>query len=181
VPAVTGAFGVHRLHTDGARVRGGLATNAGEPFSLGVWVWPESHGSYQTILAKRPTLNFPTGGLRTPTLRLDAGQVVFEYGNGASVSGSVLPIGEWSHVGITYDGATRHTIFVNGVELATNASMPAGNEGQNGEDPWWLIIGKGYAQAPFGIIGNIDDVTHWSRALSRAEMQVLQSSGPVGM
>lgn len=166
---------------DGVWVRSGLTTNAGRPFSFGVWVWPESLGPHQTILAKSPDVGAVTGGLRTPRLYLDAGQVVFGYNNGESVSGSVVAIGAWSHIGVTYDGATTHTIYINGTEVSTNASMPAANEGQNGEDPWRLTVGKDYRTAPFGYEGNIDDVTYWTRALSRAEMQVLHSSGPVGM
>lgn len=166
---------------DGVRVCCGLAINVGEPFSFGVWAWPESHGPYQTILAKRPGFGVPTGGLRTAELYLDAGQVVYGYSNGETVFGNMLPIAEWSHIGVVYDGVATHTIYVNGVEASTNQNMPAANEGQNGEAPWSLTVGQASTTSVLGYLGNLDDVTYWARSLSKAEMQVLHSTGPVGM
>jgi hypothetical protein len=160
----------------------GLAVNTGTAFSFGVWVRPTSLGPYQTILAKGPGLGVPiTASMRTPALYLNSGQAVFGYFNGESVFGNVLTIGEWSHVGVVYDGVATHTIYVNGVEVSVNPSMPAANEAQSGEGPWTLTLGQSLYTFPLDYSGSLDDVTYWSRSLSATAMQTLYLAGPVGM
>jgi hypothetical protein len=159
-----------------------LAINTGTAFSFGVWVRPSILGPYQTILAKSPAVGVPiTASMRTPALYLNAGQAVYGYFNGEAVFGTVLLIGEWSHIGVVYDGAVTHTIYVNGSEASVNPSMPAANEAQNGEGPWTLTFGQSFNTFPLDYPGNIDDVTFWSRALSAIEMQALYQMGPVGL
>jgi hypothetical protein len=75
-----------------------------------------------------------------------------------------LPLGTWSHVAVTYDGANQR-LYVNGVQVASRAqtgSMALGN------GP--LRIGGNGSWATEFFQGLIDDVRVYNRALTATEI-----------
>jgi len=77
---------------------------------------------------------------------------------------SQLPIGSWTHVATTYDGATQR-LFVNGVQVASRAQTGT-IEVSDGA----LRIGGDTAFADEFFQGAIDEVRVYNRALSAAEI-----------
>jgi hypothetical protein len=83
-----------------------------------------------------------------------------------SVAGSAsLPLNVWTHVAVTYDGATLR-LYVNGVTPAggsvpTTGPMPAGGALRIGGNTIW---GEYF-------VGRIDEVRVYSRALTQPEIQ----------
>jgi hypothetical protein len=79
--------------------------------------------------------------------------------------GGTLPVGAWSHLAMTFDGAMLR-LFVNGLPVASVAStgpidVTTGVLRIGGNDVWW---GQGFP-------GVIDEVRIYSRALSQQEIQ----------
>ena len=99
---------------------------------------------------------------------------------GVTVNGSVpnafgpsaLPVGAWSHLAMTYDGAPVR-LFVNGVQVAslplTGSIAPSGS-------PLWIG-----GNSPYGeyFNGRIDEVRVYRAALSQAEIQA-DMAAPLG-
>jgi hypothetical protein len=74
-----------------------------------------------------------------------------------------LPLNEWSHVAVTYDGASMR-LSVNGAEVASLAQT-----GPIGSAPGVLRIGGNSVWGEY-FSGLIDEVRVYNRALSAAEI-----------
>lgn len=150
---------------------------AGSALTLAAWVRPTSYsgfaaearyiskatstngsdhywmlGNYEDGTALRFRLQTSSGG--TATLISNTG---------------LLPLNEWSHIAATYDGVTMK-LFLNGVEVASQAKTGAiiANAGVSvglGNQP----TGAGER----GLIGRLDDVRIYDRALNETELEAL--------
>jgi hypothetical protein len=98
-----------------------------DEFAISLWVKPAMHASRQVVLhhSKAPI----DAGSRGYELLLESGRVAFGLhhmwpGNSLKVVGEpVLPVGEWSHLAITYDGSSRARgvrVYVNGKPAKTD-------------------------------------------------------------
>jgi hypothetical protein len=81
-----------------------------------------------------------------------------------------LPTSTWSHIGLTYDGATLR-MFVNGVQVASRA-----HAGTMAPSTGVLRIG-GTNVASEWFAGRIDDLRIYARALSAGEIQLDMAAG----
>jgi hypothetical protein len=131
--------------------------------TLEAWVKPATSGNtWQNVvykgndnyylMAKSPTAGRPAGGGTIGGVK-------------NTVSGtSVLPVGVWSHLAATYDGASLR-LYVNGVQVASVAKTgnikTSGNLLQIGGN---TIFGQYFK-------GVIDEVKVYNRALSKAQIQ----------
>ena len=132
--------------------------------TLEAWVRPAVAGGWRTAIAKDQPGNLAYG-MYTNTNGTFPGGEISVGGSQRSLNGtSTLPVGSWSHVAATYDGATLR-IFVNGTQSAQLAvagsiatSSSALHIGGNGVWGEWFN-------------GTIDEVRVYNRALSAAELQ----------
>lgn len=132
--------------------------------SIEAWIRPSTIAGFQTVVGK--------GFGNSYWLGIGNGRVRF-WNNGAVKEGiSVLPVSEWSHIAVTYDGAMIR-MYVNGVLDAS-----------------WAVVGSvGINSAPLGIGGEggsasfpdklypfsglISEVRLWSYA--RSELQLRET------
>ena len=79
-------------------------------------------------------------------------------------SPTAVPLGTWTHVALTYDGAMLR-LFVNGAEVVSRATTGAINPSSS---PLWIG-----GNSPFGeyFAGLIDEVRVYNRALTGSEIQ----------
>jgi len=136
------------------------------------WVRPASTVGCDTLVGK----NF----VEAWWLGLCSGRIRF-YTSGlrsAADGTTALPVGEWSHVAVTFDLATRTRVYyVNGVE---DLRIQNDATDQLALDDTHLGIGA-EASGNFPFHGDLSEVRVWSRARSREEIRrdmVRQLSAP---
>ena len=79
------------------------------------------------------------------------------------------PVNEWSHVALTYDGATLR-LYVNGTEVSSRATGGAIRETT---DPLWIGGNRPYGEY---FEGRIDEVRVYRRALSPSQVRAMMST-----
>lgn len=141
-------------------------------FSVAVWVKPT--GTSDTmIVTKRYSAIHNTWGVE---LFGNRPQFQSAYTAGGTVSSDYLTtatpiaIGAWSHLAITWDGASRR-VYVNGFRIVTDTPLHPPES-----DTHELLIGcdDDDGLGPFGFFdGTIDEVRIYDRALSDAEILTL--------
>ena len=77
---------------------------------------------------------------------LEAGELAYQ---------SDLPEGEWVHLAVTFDGADAVTLYVNGVEVATD-TIAAGEQGEFNGTQFWLGIDVGSKSVKYQFFGVYD-------------------------
>ncbi|UVS81642.1 LamG-like jellyroll fold domain-containing protein [Actinokineospora sp. UTMC 2448] len=129
--------------------------------TLSAWLRPASASGWRTAVMKERQ-----GGLAYALYGagLDRPSGYLSIGNDVTATGpSALPVGSWSHVAFTYDGAAMR-LYVNGNLVATvaqtgSAAVSAAALRLGGNSVW----GEYFA-------GVMDDVRVYNRALSAAEI-----------
>jgi hypothetical protein len=139
-------------------------------WTIEAWVNPASfnNSSWPTIFAK---------GHWEASLGLNAGTGKLEsWINNASqlVGTTAVPLGQWSHVALVYDGTNR-IFYVNGA-FAGAGSAPVINP-----DITNSFIGNVVPNDSASFNGEIDEVTIYNRALSPAEIAANFDAGSAGM
>jgi hypothetical protein len=96
--------------------------------------------------------------------------------------GPPVPLGQWSHVAMTYNG-TQVVMYLNGVAVGSAAAgggiSTSGNAStcpMIGNEPDSCVV----QNSGFGFVGRIDEVEFFSRALSLAEVQAIFNAGSAG-
>lgn len=132
-------------------------------FSASAWVKLDAASGSQYIIQQDGTNG------RIWLCRYSDGRLETFIGNTATYSTSTIPVGVWTHVGVTYDG-TNVRLYVNGV-LETTKAVTAESEPTGG-----MIYG---ASKTFGNLwnGSIDDVQIVRRKLTAQEMKDVWNSG----
>ena len=146
-----------------------------DPFTIGLWLKPASHAP-RMVVAHHSRAPIDAGS-RGYELLLEQGQVAFGMhhmwpGNSLKVrSKSAVPVGEWSHVAVTYDGSSQAKgvhIYLNGepVELkiirdGLEKDITYGSEPD-------LAIGYRFRDNGFKG-GSVDEFQVFNRELTRLE------------
>ena len=170
---VAGRYGT-ALSFDGSNDRAvGLAYNSalnltGRSFTLSAWINPRSNSAWQMIVLK-PAL----AGHSPPYFdwsmhrEISTGRLVGWLGcdHVQRTSNSTTPLNTWTHVAITYDGATlRH--YINGVlDRTTTVTCSVTN---TSSQPIRIGVNGGDTEVANG---TVDDVRIYNRPLSITEIQ----------
>ena len=140
--------------------------------TLEAWVYPTGAGGWRTVLLKEMP---------------NALAYVLYQGYGARMSGAVtiggtqrkittpstLPVNTWTHLAMTYDGATLR-LFVNAVEVSSLAAPGAVMSTANP-----LSIGGNSVWNNEWFAGRLDEIRIYNRALTPAQIQTDMKT-PVG-
>jgi len=111
----------------------------------------------------------------------DAGWVGYSLGGSGVRSGFpappvvAVPIGTWTHVGVTYDGTTLRN-YINGVQVGFEAIGDLAGYIATFNPKYLLSQTAGFWAAPLD--GLIDDIAIYDRTLSALEMAELDTDGP---
>jgi len=142
----------------------------GDQLSIAAWVNGEAWGGARHIVRKTPdsgtdAIYFIRG--QGTTLRSD---ISTSAGATIIVGTTVLPVAEWVHVALVYDGAEAR-IYVNG-KLDVAMSVSGAITESNNE----LRIGRGEPSGYF--LGMIDDIRLYNHALTEGELlSVMEGTG----
>lgn len=134
-------------------------------FTVSLWIYPETFGGNRTIFGAR------WHDYNGWSLRLVANRIVIErlgptqvYDSGATVSAN-----RWTHVAAAYDAQNDVTFYLDGVAVATiPGNAPAGVA----TEPWFI----GNNGTNEGIVGRVDDVQLYRRALAADEVAFLHAN-----
>jgi glucose/arabinose dehydrogenase len=129
--------------------------------TLEAWVYPVSLGSWRDVIYKGLNDIYYLGGSSSQGSRPAVGGT---FASSPLYGPNAVPVGAWTHLAATYDGAMLR-LFVGGTEVASRAQSGPIQAGTGaltlGGDPtygqWWA--------------GRIDDVRVYDRALSATEIQ----------
>jgi len=129
-------------------------------FTIELWAYRTSGASVQHLFGKRQGCGSP------PFYQVAVGTGAIPF--------SVVPLNTWTHVAVTYNGAT-------GVQdTYANASLVSSVNAFNfiGVNNAPLTIGNSGTCAGFG--GHLDEVSLYKRALSAEELRAIVSAGSAG-
>ncbi|MBD1208387.1 MAG: VCBS repeat-containing protein [Ignavibacteria bacterium] len=137
-------------------VNAGAALAPTSPLTLEAWINPASFVGGGHIVGKNNVVGLSVNA---------AGNLVFQIGSGAAwlstlTSTTTVPLGAWSHVAATYDGATM-MLYVNGMAVGSLSTAVA-----VGANASVFSIGALSGAAPF-FTGAIDEVRVWNTALGQ--------------
>ena len=140
--------------------------------TIEAWVYPAvAQTGWRAVVQKEPDSYLLHASSGAGGLRPAAGVTV--PGDVPIVSGpTALPVGVWSHVATTYDGATLR-LYVNGSQVASKAQT--GAISPSGVAP----VDRRHAAYGEWFNGRIDEVRVYRVALSQAEIQA-DMAAPVG-
>ncbi len=169
---VTGKYG-QAISLDGATDYVQLSPRLGDStdFSFTGWVWWNGGGNWQRIFdlgdgTDRYLCLTPKSG--SNTLRFIIKNVTEQ-----TLETTVLPTGQWVHVGVTIAGNTGK-LFVNGALVNTNASMTF-NPVDLGTKTNYL----GKSQWPDPLFnGRLDDLRFFTTALTDAQVAAIAANAP---
>ena len=142
------------------------------PFTLSLWVKRGANSANKELLGKRDNAPFTEGY----SLSLDGtGKPSILWKDATSTSrtltaGTDLPINEWHHVAVTYDG-TNATFYIDGVEDGTAPlAAPAASPGQN-----FLIGAVDHNAVTNFFDGTLDEVRVWDGALTLDQLRFIMN------
>ncbi|MCF7972880.1 MAG: LamG domain-containing protein, partial [Phycisphaerae bacterium] len=134
--------------------------------SVSLWAkWQGLNGGYQGLIGKRDTwaVNEMMWQIEA---NIDSGAVTFSRTESYPGSGNpVLPIGEWTHVGVSFNGTTAR-FYVNGLETGSGGFSFGTDPGAT------LQFGAVEANGGNAFNGTLDEVKLYNRPLSPGEMRL---------
>ena len=166
-----------------------------DPFSLGLWIKPTERQDRAVILHQSRA--WTDSGSRGFELVLDHGRPFFGLihfwpGNAAAVQArQALPLNQWSHLGLTYDGSSRAGgihLYLNGAPLETEVVRDHLYKDIVHRSEWGdaevgsihLTLAGRFRDSGFRN-GLLDDLQVFNVALTQAELRLaggLNSDGP---
>ena len=154
------------------RVEDSASLDLTSAVTLEAWVYPAaSQSGWRAVVQKEADSYLLSASSHVGDLRPATGVTV----NGSvpnAFGPSALPVGAWTHLAMTYDGAALR-LYVNGVQVA---STPLSGNITPTANPLWIG-----GNSPYGeyFNGRIDEVRVYRAALSQAEIQA-DMAAPLG-
>jgi hypothetical protein len=173
----TGKFG-NSLTFNGATnvvvVNASASLNLSTGMTLEAWVYPTvSQQGWRCIIQRATDAYFLQAGSSAGAMKPTAGGT-FSGTDTYFVAPDPVPINTWSHLAVTWDGATMR-LYVNGTQVASRAQ--GGTLQGTAQGAGAVRIGNNTYTENF--LGRIDEVRIYNRALSGAEI-VTDMNTPVG-
>ena len=165
-----------------------------QPFSIDLWVRPGGKYDESMVVSHREADNAGNAGY---ILRFIDNRLWFDIANNRAGNGIAihtkepLPIGEWAHVALSYDGSSRAkglTMYLNGVpadaevyrDNLTRTIIPNGASNA-GDDVYGIQFGQG-GRIKTLKDGAIDEVRVYAKALTPVEVRFLHEQvKPAGL
>ena len=153
-----------------------------QPFSLGLWIKVPDHKDRAVIL--RRSMAWTDAGSRGYQLliedgKLSAGLIHFWPGNAIGIMArDPLPLNEWVHVALCYDGSSRAeglSLYVNGQPAPREVVRDCLTKNITGGGADDLVIGQRFRDRGF-IGGEVAELKVFDRALSPVEAAQLHDS-----
>lgn len=147
--------------------------------TIDAWVFPTQ------IKNQRVITKWGTGGFRTFTVDFgsDAGVAIVVSSDGnnfpsVSTPAGDVPLNQWTHIAVVFQGGSFLKIYINGVERANSGSAPSSIF--NSTSPFRL--GRNFNDAPGGLnySGLLDEVGIYNRALNQSEIASIYNAGAAG-
>jgi PKD repeat protein len=132
--------------------------------TLEAWVKPSSVGDWSSILLKESSNGLAYGMYASDDASKPAGYINTGGSDQNATGGSALPLNAWTHLAVTFDGATLK-LFVNG-NLAGSKAVSGSIITTTGA----LRIGGNSVWGEY-FAGIIDEVRIYKRALTQTEIQ----------
>ena len=156
-----------------------------QPFSVDLWMLPAAVYDESLVFSHREADNAGNAGY---ILRLIENRLWFDIahsraGNGIAIhTKAPLPVGQWAHVTLSYDGSSRAkglTMYLNGVpadveifrDNLTRTIIPNGDSNA-GDDVYGIQFGQG-GRIKTLKDGAIDEMRVFTKALTPAEVRFL--------
>ncbi len=150
-----------------------ISTNSSLTLSSGrytqaLWVKPTSGADvYRGIIGFQPDR---LAGGRYPFIYQKGTALYAGFGTGGDtwkgvIANNVLPIGQWSHVAVTFDGSEME-LYVNGKSVAFNSSFA-------GSLPTTSVSQLSIGRINTAFAGSVDEVRLYNRALTEGEVSQL--------
>jgi hypothetical protein len=139
---------------------------AANDFTVEVWIKPQGSAFARVLFAQHSTNNFFSLTLST------ARQVYFYLNNTVGLlSGSSLPLGQWSHVACTWKASTSEAkIYINGVLQPTTS----GGTSSTGTSNMMAIGGRTGGTQYFN--GELDELRIWNVVRNQCELDATRNS-----
>ncbi len=131
--------------------------------TLEAWVKPSALAGWRTVLMKETASGLAYAMYASDTANHASGWIR-RSSDVSAISASTLPLNTWSHLAVTYDGATLR-LFVNGVQAASRAVT-----GATATSAAPLRIGGNSIWSEY-FAGLIDEVRIYNRALTATQIQ----------
>ncbi len=143
---------------------------ATDQLSIALWAkWDGPSGSWQGLIGKRQAGDWDREIMMWYfELERDAWDIGFHREGSGIATGQMLEVGQWTHVAVTFDGATAK-IYIDGV-IVDEGSFSFGNDT---EAP--VVIGAAAEDGGNPFNGALDEVRIYDIVLSEAE--ILQLAG----
>ncbi|MFV8337097.1 LamG-like jellyroll fold domain-containing protein [Flavobacterium sp. RSP29] len=138
------------------------------PFSIEVWVKPNSVLGTQTIFSKRNSNNLATGY----DLKLIGDKISFNWnGAGTVATNYAISTNRWYHVAVTSSGTT-YRLYIDGIEVKNaSGSLPTSND-------FDCILGamnKSGSQPMNYFNGWMDELRIWNKALTPEQLHQIMN------
>jgi len=161
------------LSFDGAddRVNCGTFNPSEATGKLSLCLWAKWNGqptSWQGLIAKRNGWS-PTDVMWSLEADINTGKLAFFHYTSGRIGGDpVLPIGEWTHVAVSFDGTTA-TMYIDGAPTGSGPfSLPSATQAT-------VVFGASTPEGYNAFNGALDDIQLYDRALSPAQIQIVMT------
>lgn len=175
-----------RFRGDGGWVRmpGGGAFNVRGAFTLEAWIRPRTYGSFDTGFGRifdKDAIILYLGGLNHAFYDSRSLLLSIDHPDGSSFHGTPpnsIPLNQWTHVAVTYSGASQIRMFINGSEVAVRrytdiSIVPAGGVIDHAAAP--LQLGD-RPEEDRSFDGLLDEVRFWNVARTPAQIAAARDS-----
>jgi hypothetical protein len=125
--------------------------------TLEAWIKPDSIPTYAGIIGKNYTTGYYFG-------LTSGGQLRFGRAGDLVDGTAIIPINEWTHVAVTYDGISTVNFYVNGQADAVSSGTTAGAI-PNVADPFRIGCDQESGFPDYFFYGFIDEVRIWDAVL----------------